>query len=218
MSKAERLLRQLIDSVFQYHATSKCTDSTKIYRVAQRVHDDLGRPELLGNPLPQSSKPTSETDAWTYVRAYAHAIAEHARALPPGHTREAVQAFSEGIESQAGIMLRQLGRGVHENPELAIVSLGMNPPKRGEVFGSDVLAIVYQHEDDKAGDVRVHCFGGSQEAKWRETRHGRGVEIYDFPSATGVEMMAAGPQGTVVKTFRQIVMRHRRGLAIVQEF
>lgn len=80
----------------------------------------------------------------------------------------------------------------------------------GEVFGSDVLAIIYQHEDDKAGDVRVHTFGGQREAKWRETRGGRGVEIYDFPSATGVYLSAEGD--------RRVVMQHRRGLPLVREF
>lgn len=80
----------------------------------------------------------------------------------------------------------------------------------GEVFGSDVLAIIYQHEDDRAGTVRVHTFGGQREAKWRETRSGRGVEVYDFPSATGVYMSAEGD--------KRVVMQHRRGLPLVQEF
>jgi hypothetical protein len=143
-SKAERLLLQLIDSVFQYHATSRCPDSTRIYRTAQRIHAELGRPGLEGRPS--------------------------------------------------------------GNPDLAVVSLGMNPP--GEVFGSDVLAIVYQHEGDRTGDVRVHLFGKG--GAWRETRGGRGVEVYNLPNVTGVYMMAEGE--------KRVVMQHRRGLPLVRDF
>jgi hypothetical protein len=86
----------------------------------------------------------------------------------------------------------------------------VNPPAAPEVFGSDVLAVVYQHEDDKPGDVRVHTFGGRHEAKWKETRSGHGVEIFDFPRTTGVYMVAEGTS--------RVVMQHRRGLPLVGEF
>jgi hypothetical protein len=111
----------------------------------------------------------------------------------------------EDIVQQAAIMLRQLGRGVHANPPLAIV--GPNPPVGSEVFGADVFGVVYGHEDDPAGIYRVHLFGKG--GKWRETRRG-GVELYDLPSASGVYMAAEG-EG-------RVVMQHRRGLPIVREY
>jgi hypothetical protein len=179
------------------------------------------------------------------------------------------------IDDLAAEALGEARRGMKGNPDLAIVSLGMNPPRHGkpqtfadtkdvgtayrgysvrgtqlhgvhvskdgyhiatvvdeahakavidmlhgdatpnvagnpsgEVFGSDVLAIVYQHNEDPSGDVRVHTFGGKKEAKWRETA--RGVEVYDLPRTTGVYMSAEGES--------RVVMQHRRGLPLVQEF
>jgi hypothetical protein len=174
------------------------------WRRVQGVLRERGA-SVLGNPgtLITEPGPRSESNAWLIVR-------DHARAMRQELERGLTRDRAELIEMICDQMLAQLRHGVHANPELAIVSLGMNPPAQGDVFGSDVLAIVYQHEDDRAGDVRVHMFGGQREAKWKETRGGRGVEIYDFPSATGVYMSAEGD--------KRVVMQHRRGLPLVREF
>lgn len=164
-----------------------------------KVDDEEKAREFRGNGLPAQPPPMSERGLWQDVRDVAHEL-ERGLTTP--------KAAARSLYDLAMVALSQLGRGIHENPDLAIVSLGANPP--GRAFASDVLAIVYQHEDDRAGDVRVHTFGGQREAHWKTTRGGRGVEIFDFPSATGVYMYAIGD--------KRVVMQHRRGLPLVQEF
>ena len=91
------------------------------------------------------------------------------------------------------------------NPLLAVMG---NPPGMGDVFASDVLAIVYRHAEGAPDTVMVHTFGGT--GSFRERRDGS-LLLYDLADETGVTMRSEG-EG------RRVVLEHINGEPVAAEF
>jgi hypothetical protein len=206
--RAEELLRGLIDSVLQFHATSRDPKTKRLADTAERALSELSR--MVGNPgelaiVSLGMNPPRGGKAQTF------ADSKDAGGAYRGYLIRGTQLHGVHI-SKGGHHVATVTDEAHAKAVIdmlhgdATPNVAGNPS--GEVFGSDVLAIVYQHNEDPSGDVRVHTFGGRKEAKWRETA--RGVEVYDLPRTTGVYMSAEGES--------RVVMQHRRGLPLVQEF
>jgi hypothetical protein len=204
---AERLLRGLIDTVAGFHATSRDPNTRRVQDVAQRALTELSQhvranPDLaivsLGMNPPRHGKAQKFPDTKDVGAAYRGYSVRGTQLHGVHVSKDGYHIATVVDEAHAKAVIDMLHGDATPN-------VAGNPS--GEVFGSDVLAIVYQHNEDRPGDVRVHTFGGTKEAKWRETA--RGVEVYDLPRTTGVYMSAEGES--------RVVMQHRRGLPLVQE-